>query len=109
WLQRWNCVSRHEGRLFGLPIVDGDAASRHRKFAASLFARCGRSQTDGMSRARIRKRRNTLTAAELRVGVLSELSTPVDDGRRGTMRVLAIDTALEACAAAGLDTSAGTT
>ena len=37
-LQGWRCLSRHEGRLFGVPIIDRNTPPRHPEPAAPLSA-----------------------------------------------------------------------
>ena len=48
-LQGRHRLSRHEGRLLGLPVLDRDAAPRHPEPAAPLRPRRGRSPADGMT------------------------------------------------------------
>ena len=49
-------LSRHEGRLLRLPVLDRDAAPRHPEPAAPLRARRGRSPADAGKAGRIRVR-----------------------------------------------------
>ena len=48
-LQGWYRLSQHEGRVFGLPVVDRDAAPRHPESPAPLSSRRGRGSA-GLSK-----------------------------------------------------------
>ena len=99
--------SADEGRLLGLPVLDRHAPARHPEPAQAFRARRGRSAA-GVSSVDLQLPRmpgsSRASASWVATNAWMTGSSPRHDGARLTMRVLAIDTALEACSAAVLDT-----
>ncbi len=104
---------RDEGRLLGLPVLDRHAPARHPEPAQALRARrawkCGRSK---LPQSALFLRHGRACPGHPRFksqkkGVDARHKAGHDGDRLVIMRILAIDTALEACSAAVLDTEHG--